>query len=372
MCWAATASNMLWSTNYAPNSINPVTGKVFTGEDDVFDYFRKCFTDDYGSPDSAIKYFLEGEYPDQGSEDAAQLKEDAPAGGLMKGALDGDILKIYGAGDTADPLADLNNVSGKTGSALIKWFDTDSGTYSGAHWLTIYDLVAGNKGFNAIRLIDSDNDMAYDTYPDALGDTQAMAVAAASMPNKILEYDLVPHYDSLHTYWQVQGLYESECTQAIITWVCYLLDMVEAGGDWPPAADDDSSEETPSTDSQESEAQQAEIYAKLMEEVFTELKEMMIEQNLSVFSPTGNVYDRSSDKGYSLIVRRNATSLMNVFIDGQLLEPEKGYYTVTMNPQGMFTITISREYVKQLEVGQHSFRMEFANGDVIDAIIIVN
>ena len=58
LCWAGTASNMLWMAGYAQNAINPLTGETFKSEDEVFDYYRTYFTDDAGDELAGIVYFI--------------------------------------------------------------------------------------------------------------------------------------------------------------------------------------------------------------------------------------------------------------------------------------------------------------------------
>ena len=229
--------------------------------------------------------------------------------------------------------------------------------------------------------MDSDNDIAKEEYPGAEGDPEAMAIAAASMPNVTTEYDLIPHYidNGAKVFWQVGGYYRSSNTvEALITWICYLMDAEKGGGDVPVVPvvpvipdepdDEDLDGEDTSAGAQTNTQTNAQTESEMTEYLFSVLKEMMIEKNLVVFSPTGNEYDRNSDTGYILIVRRNATSLTNVFIDGKYLEPDGRYYTITMNPDGMFTITINKEYAQLLGSGEHTLTMEFSDGTVINTV----
>ena len=58
LCWAGTASNMLWMAGYAQNAINPLTGETFKSEDEVFDYYRTYFNDEAGDELACIVYFI--------------------------------------------------------------------------------------------------------------------------------------------------------------------------------------------------------------------------------------------------------------------------------------------------------------------------
>ena len=75
LCWASAASNMLWLSGYAQEAVNPSTNAVFKNEDEVFDYFRRCFFDFTGETDGAVEYFLKGTYPYAGEKNIAQLRE---------------------------------------------------------------------------------------------------------------------------------------------------------------------------------------------------------------------------------------------------------------------------------------------------------
>ena len=49
LCWAATAANMLWTSGYPQQAVNPKTGNTFQTVDEVFDYFRQTFNDQTGN-----------------------------------------------------------------------------------------------------------------------------------------------------------------------------------------------------------------------------------------------------------------------------------------------------------------------------------
>ena len=85
LCWAATAANMLQKSGYAQEAVNPATGQPFANEDEVFDYFRHCFTDDAGDPAYGIEYFVNGQYSLQDIDGVSQLKNGAYSGHLISG-----------------------------------------------------------------------------------------------------------------------------------------------------------------------------------------------------------------------------------------------------------------------------------------------
>jgi hypothetical protein len=69
LCWAASASNMLWMSGWVPRLVNPDTGSIFTSEDDVFAYYYDHFSNGGSDVSAGIDWFFIGEYyasPDHG------------------------------------------------------------------------------------------------------------------------------------------------------------------------------------------------------------------------------------------------------------------------------------------------------------------
>ena len=61
MCWAAAASNMLWSSGWARQAVNPLTGSAFASEDEVFTLFTHHFNDRKGGWSAhGIRWFFTG------------------------------------------------------------------------------------------------------------------------------------------------------------------------------------------------------------------------------------------------------------------------------------------------------------------------
>ena len=65
LCWAATASNMLWLTGWAQQTVNPKTNETFKSEDEVFAYFIEYFADDGSAIKYGLKWFFNGISMDQ-------------------------------------------------------------------------------------------------------------------------------------------------------------------------------------------------------------------------------------------------------------------------------------------------------------------
>lgn len=75
LCWAATASNMLYWAGWGKN-----TSLSVSYEDDLLDYYKEYFTDVGGYIDSGIKWFLSGQYDCQGLATVSQLKKSGGGG----------------------------------------------------------------------------------------------------------------------------------------------------------------------------------------------------------------------------------------------------------------------------------------------------
>ena len=372
LCWAATAANILWRDNYAQNAVNPLTNDCFQSEDEVFDYFRKCFTDVAGVPDGAIEYFTNGTYRYAGDENLSQLRSDAPAGGLLPDALDDKSVELIGNAYTNNLMDILYGVIDTTTGALLKWWDTTTGGIRpGAHWLTVVGLEKGGEyGYSGIWLADSDDDPAVNLYPNVT-DPVERARLAADMPNSQTRYPLSYEEFGDIFYWIVNGFADSdETTKVIISHLCAIMDIEDEDDDDTDDTDDNNETSSSSHSSSES-AQQTYSNEQIAEFAFAQLKAMMIDQGLSAFSPTGYVFDKSSNAGYSLIIRRASTMVRNVYFDGVRLADNGKYYTITRNPEGLFTITFTSEFMKSLNDGSHTLKMEFDAATDIDATITV-
>ena len=85
-CWAGACSNILWLSGWAKRvndggSYDPSTGKAFTSEDDIFDFYTSRFNDVGNNSDRAIDWFFMGQFFVNGI---------APHAGLLEGPLKTD------------------------------------------------------------------------------------------------------------------------------------------------------------------------------------------------------------------------------------------------------------------------------------------
>ena len=77
LCWAASASDMLWYSGWAQKAINPLTGEVFKNEDEVFSWLRESYTDWGDYQDTAIRYIFNGVDDRIDDADTAKLRPEA-------------------------------------------------------------------------------------------------------------------------------------------------------------------------------------------------------------------------------------------------------------------------------------------------------
>lgn len=64
-CWAASTSNMLWSTGWAEVGMQENSELKFAGEDDVFTYFCDYFLNRGGYQSGGIQWFFTGEFDEE-------------------------------------------------------------------------------------------------------------------------------------------------------------------------------------------------------------------------------------------------------------------------------------------------------------------
>lgn len=380
LCWAATAANMLWGSEFAQGTLNPITGDYFQNEDEVFDYFRKCFTDKAGVPDGALEYFFNGTYQYAGDDYASQLREDAPAGGMMP--TDEQLYDVVGHTTTTDVLDMVVDLTEKTAGALLKWWNIDQAETAadlGAHWLTIVQLVLNESGgYQGIWLADSDNDPAgADPQYEDVRTREEAAVAAASMPNSYTYYELTYEQLGEAYYWIINDFTDDPNLKTYLYAIAYLMNIREGGGGDPSEIDygddeeDVADESTVAPEDHSPDKQPQITQEEVRQIVLNEIKSMMVEKNIVIFSPTNDVYDKNSNTGYNLIIRRPFTSLSNVFINGIRLEQAGIDYTIQKEPNGLFTLIINKEYLMTLEPGTYTITLEFDGTEPITCTLIV-
>lgn len=364
LCWAASASDMLWMAGYAENCVNPQTGELFQSEDEVFDYFRNTFTDEGSLQEAGIEYFLNGTYKYQGESGASQVRDDGFAGGYFPEINASDVCFVIVNDptmtkyDMIDEYYNLINEYGGAGSLGVNWWDIAEERNSDmGHALTLVDFEKDDNGYYVgVWFVDSDNDPVYSIYPTPTGeytdDNALRAELAANQPNKMHHYNLSLQSVDNGLYYVIEGYGNSDYL-AIIEVIIYLM---EFNPDWLiPSGPSGKSEESTSVTNQ----------------AFANIKELMISTNAELLSFTDFTYDSTKDTGYSLFVRRPAGMLLNVYVDGNRLSEGGQEFKVYEAPSGIFALTIGTDTMRSLEAGEHMITLDFGKAGTVQTVVTV-
>lgn len=232
LCWAATAANMLWTSQIAQQSINPATNTNFQTVDEVFDYFRTVFTDQVGRPDGALSVFLKGTYPFQNSAGLSQLKD---PGSVSKRLPDGIQTPDFGLfnlqGENVKDIAAFEKLDIQSLGVLLHSYDNvDKKMGSLAHWVTSPGIIIDNtktglERFKAIMIADSDNDPINgdDSIPNA-----EKAAKAAKAPNSYTVYPLtLKTYSTIGQRWTIPFYTRPDQSDfdVLIDWVAFVASI---------------------------------------------------------------------------------------------------------------------------------------------------
>lgn len=354
LCWAGTASNMLWMAGYAQNAINPLTGETFKSEDEVFDYYRTYFTDDAGDELAGIVYFINGEYTEQGIPGASQLKGDAPQDGFFPSlnAYDVTIEVVQDSVSGVDVLETYDSLqdesAGCAGLGIYFW-NIHEEKINGGHAITLLSIEKDEDGrYIGIWFVDSDDSTPYDS--GLTGDTpEERAALAADAPN-VRQYYTISYEEFDGEYiWMINDYVSSKYKTLILT----LTYLMQYDPDWFKTSGGGTPSSSVSTDA------------------YDAIKDMMIEEGWAVFSPTGGIYDSANDTGYSMFVCRLANDLLNVYVDGNRLSFGSGEYKIYRSNNGIFTITFGTEVMQNLEAGEHTITLEFGNTEAVETVVNV-
>ncbi|WP_405374877.1 hypothetical protein [Pseudobutyrivibrio sp.] len=360
LCWAASAADVLWSAGYPQHAINPLTNEVFQSEDEVFDFFRTCFTDEGGNQEAAFLYFIDGEYPNQGDEGFSQLKETAPDGGFIPEISAREVvIADYEDGDLSTNIFESYEtlVPYYEGAATLDvgFWDESKLEYTGAHAITLLSLEKDEAGnYTGIWIVDSDNDKYY----EGVAETDAeKAQAAAGAPNSCQYYLLSAKEIDNGYYWTIDDYSEGDDT--VITAIRYLMEYnpelfatindgeIVIGG---------SGEVTPSN--------------SITEEAFTAIRNMMADAGWAIYSPSNTIYNATKDTGYSVFVSRPASDLLNVYVDGQRLSAGAGEFKLYVSPSGVYSLTIDTSIMRALASGEHTLTLDMNAGE--DIVTTIN
>ena len=204
LCWAASASNLLWLTGWAQNYNAPGSDTSFDSEDAVFDYYSESFINKGSYVEQAIDWFFMGVYVNEGTGAVAfPVGSDDPAYGLDKDFVSSLALEKYSLTDDYTNIKQLERTDRSCESPLV--FQGSIGTtYDGdlsesEHSITIGGVIIDpeaetpDERYKGVFIIDSDNDGDSDEfevdeeYPD-----DVRKASRESRPNSYTLYDLRP------------------------------------------------------------------------------------------------------------------------------------------------------------------------------------
>ncbi len=232
LCWAATAANMLWTSQIAQQSINPATNTNFQTVDEVFDYFRTVFTDQVGRPDGALSVFLKGTYPFQNSAGLSQLKDPGSVSKRLPDEIQTPDFGLFNLqGENVKDIAAFEKLDIQSLGVLLHSYDNvDKKMGSLAHWVTSPGIIIDNtktglERFKAIMIADSDNDPINgdDSIPNA-----EKAAKAAKAPNSYTVYPLtLKTYSTIGQRWTIPFYTRPDQSDfdVLIDWVAYVASI---------------------------------------------------------------------------------------------------------------------------------------------------
>lgn len=232
LCWAATAANMLWTSQIAQQSINPATNTNFQTVDEVFDYFRTVFTDQVGRPDGALSVFLKGTYPFQNSAGLSQLKDPGSVSKRLPDEIQTPDFGLFNLqGENVKDIAAFEKLDIQSLGVLLHSYDNvDKKMGSLAHWVTSPGIIIDNtktglERFKAIMIADSDNDPINgdDSIPNA-----EKAAKAAKAPNSYTVYPLtLKTFSTIGQRWTIPFYTRPDQSDfdVLIDWVAYVASI---------------------------------------------------------------------------------------------------------------------------------------------------
>lgn len=216
LCWAASTSNILWSSGWARDCINPLTHKNFSSEDDLFNYFCDNFANKGGEAEQGLEWFFNGTYISFGRSGSPWIESEKNMGFRTD---------LY-AGALYDTVEMINNPSGlkvfEENAGKITAYEAGIGTltddvaYNSCHSVTVtgilYDPEYGDAAqrYKAIILADPDNDAYPVLDPDETSDDERIA-DRAKRPNSYTIYPLSLITDAAgNRCWEITGYSDTQ------------------------------------------------------------------------------------------------------------------------------------------------------------------
>ena len=270
-CWAGACSNLLWLSGWAKRvndggAYDPSTGRAFTSEDDVFDFYTSRFDDNGNDSDRAIDWFFMGQFFVNGITPHANLfggplKTD----GLLRSFVSSAAQKKYDLVKHPEEIRQImrtaSDLPGETTSRAV--FQASIGSVDGntlttaLHSLTAAGLITDPAAaeaaaediestgktsvdpgdiYKAIILIDSDNDGEPTNEERAEKDAvkpksekeKYKSAHRKTRPNSYTIYRLKYNKDKTgRNYWEIVDYYPDKDTGTgkIIPQTCALYDI---------------------------------------------------------------------------------------------------------------------------------------------------
>lgn len=180
LCWAAEASNMIWTSGWAKNVINPLTNRKFASADEIFTYFSTYFTDEGSNSKDAIQWFMDAIYtPDsvatlshRTTEDDKYLNDNGYGTGREQNGLQADLVfellceEVYLSNDDMKNIEQVEQRLKDSAVGLDIAFIKEDGSNSAmGHATTAVGLITddsktGLDRYVAILIADSDDNPA--------------------------------------------------------------------------------------------------------------------------------------------------------------------------------------------------------------------
>ena len=225
LCWAASASNVLWLTGWAQQYADPLTGNSMNSEDDVFELFRKGFINRGGETNKGFDWFFDGIFFVSGSgKHSFPINQQNPALGVEKSFVASEVCDVYDVTKAPSDISKLLNLDRESddprgfGLSIGGTFDDYLGMSS--HAVTaegiIYDPEEEDLAnrYKAVIIIDSDNDAdaEYELDPEEELDTERLCNYKAARPNSYTVYNLKNRtLQDGHNVWELVN-YSSDTT----------------------------------------------------------------------------------------------------------------------------------------------------------------
>ena len=240
LCWASSCSNILWLTDWAQNYSDPLTGKAFTSEDDLFDLYTESFINKGAVTDAGIEWFFNNLFFMSGAGNHTfPLNQDNPALGVEKGFVASRIIDVYDVTNDSSAISKLLDLDRESenacGAGLAIGNASDENIEMSTHALTaegiIYDPNEQDLAsrYKAIILIDSDNDAdaEFELDTEAPLDREKIHDCKSARPNSYTVYDL--NNKTLgdgHNVWEIVG-YGSDPTYPYIIYDIISLPLYD-------------------------------------------------------------------------------------------------------------------------------------------------